>query len=1028
MKHLLLSLLAVLAFVACNHNEVEELTTNRAAIPGMLTVGFEGANDTRIQLNEACKTVWNKGDEVSVFYQSYTNMKWLFQGNDGDNSGALKTSDNNLGEQVMDEIIIVYPYNADYRVNLAKHAVMASLPAEQSYKEGSYGKEGNIMVASSEYRNFVLKSICGWLRVELTGEGQKVSRITLRGNNNEQVAGDIYIHAEDATVEFATFEGSGTDNDMELSGDIRFENESATEITLNCGSGVELDAQTTAFYIAVLPQTFSKGITIEVECEECEPMTIGIDSSVTIERNHIVPMNGGNYDDTVPSIANSEIRYTSTGKIWAYNGSDFFNVAILSHEWDETTGEGVITFDGELTMIGDWAFGDDFKPITSITIPDSVTTIGSCVFTMSPHLIEFKGKFASDNGRCLIIDNTFVAYAEASGTEYTIPYGVTTIGEGAFYLCNSLTSIVIPDSVTTIGYRTFGYCESLTSVTIPDSVTTIGDWAFDGCSSLTSVTIPDSVTAIEEGAFDGCSSLTSVTIPDSVTTIGDRVFGKCSNLAEFKGKFAADGGRCLIKDNAIIAYAEASGTTYTIPDSVTTIGVSAFDGCRSLTSVTIPNSVTTIGGSAFYGCNSLTSVTIPDSVTTIGNWAFDGCQGSLIVNCNIPDKTFQYADFSEVIIGNSVTTIGESAFESCHSLTSVTIPNSVTTIGSYAFYGCDNLTSVYCKAVTPPELEGSLTFYRNADGRKIYVPTAITYKKASGWRGYDSDIVGYDFEKGEILVAPQPESNQIGYIGTSKVTPNKSNVFGASIISNEWNGLTGLGLITFDRDVTTIGDEAFNNCDNLTEIIIPDSVTAIGEEAFASCYYLTSITIGDSVTTIEYRAFGGCSKLAEFKGKFAADGGRCLIKDNTIIAYAEASGTTYTIPDSVTTIGYYAFYSCDSLTSVTIPDSVTTIGDYAFYSCDSLTSVTIPDSVTTIANQAFYSCKNLQQVFCRAVTPASLGTSTFSQWGAGFSEAIGCTIYVPAEAVDAYKVAENWSDYASYIVAYDFETGEVVAQ
>ena len=884
MKHLLLSLLAVLAFVACNQNEVEELTTNRANIPEVLTVGFEGANDTRIQLNEACKTVWNKGDEVSVFYQSYTNMKWLFQGNDGDNSGALKTSDNNLGEQVMDEIIIVYPYNADYRVNLAKHAVMASLPAEQSYKEGSYGKEGNIMVASSEYRNFVLKSICGWLRVELTGEGQKVSRITLRGNNNEQVAGDIYIHAEDATVEFATSEGSGTDNDMELSGDIRFENESATEITLNCGSGVELDAQTTAFYIAVLPQTFSKGITIEVECEECEPMTIGIDSSVTIERNHIVPMNGGNYDDTVPSIANSEIRYTSTEKIWAYNGSDFFNVAILSHEWDETTGEGVITFDGELTMIGDWAFGDDFKPITSITIPDSVTTIGSFVFTTSPHLIEFKGKFASDNGRCLIIDNTFVTYAAASGTEYTIPYGVTTIGEGAFY---------------------------------------------------------------------GYSSLTSIVIPDSVTTIGDR---------------------------------------------------------------------------AFFYCHSLTSVTIPDSVTTIGDDALYGCQGSLIVNCNIPDKTFQYADFSEVIIGNSVTTIGESAFESCHSLISVTIGEGVTTIGESAFYYCDNLTSVYCKAVTPPVLEDILTFYRNADGRKIYVPTAITYKKASGWRGYDSDIVGYDFEKGEILVAPQPESNQIGYIGTSKVTPNKSNVFGASIISNEWDGLTGLGLITFDRDVTTIGDEAFNNCVNLTEIIIPDSVTAIGEKAFASCYYLTSITIGDSVTTIEGSAFNHCSDLTEFKGKFTTDDGRCLIIDDVLKAFATGCGVTeYTIPDNITTIGDHALYSCD-LTSITIPNSVTTIELYAFGYCDNLSSITIPDSVTTIANYAFYGCENLQQVFCRAVTPASLGTSTFSQWGAGFSEAIGCTIYVPAEAVDAYKVAENWSDYASYIVAYDFETGEVVAQ
>ena len=214
------------------------------------------------------------------------------------------------------------------------------------------------------------------------------------------------------------------------------------------------------------------------------------------------------------------------------------------------------------------------------------------------------------------------------------------------------------------------------------------------------------VTEIGNCAFEYCNSLTSVTIPNSVTTIGMRAFIGCNSLKAFRGKFASNDGRCLIKDNTIIAYANASGTTYVIPDSVTTIGNRAFLFCHSLTSVTIPDSVTSIGGSAFGLCSSLTSVTIPNSVTLIGDYAF----------------------------------------EDCSSLTSVTIPDSVTTIGNYAFEDCTSLKSVYCKATTPPTVD-YLAFDYNVSGRKIYVPrrSVEAYKNAKYWEKYADDIVGYDF-------------------------------------------------------------------------------------------------------------------------------------------------------------------------------------------------------------------------------------------------------------------------------------------
>ena len=148
--------------------------------------------------------------------------------------------------------------------------------------------------------------------------------------------------------------------------------------------------------------------------------------------------------------------------------------------------------------------------LTNVTIPDSVTTIGDAAFGGCSSITEFKGKFASEDGRCLIIDKTINSFAPAGLSEYTIPDNVTTIGESAFSSCSSITRVTIGDSVTTIGGSAFSGCSSLTRITIGDSVTTIGGSAFSGCSSLTRITIPDRVTAIGDRAFSYCSSLTSV--------------------------------------------------------------------------------------------------------------------------------------------------------------------------------------------------------------------------------------------------------------------------------------------------------------------------------------------------------------------------------------------------------------------------------------------------------------------------------------------------------------------------------------
>ena len=354
----------------------------------------------------------------------------------------------------------------------------------------------------------------------------------------------------------------------------------------------------------------------------------------------------------------------------------------------------------------------------------------------------------------------------SSLTSVTIPNSVTSIGDGAFSGCSSLTSVTIPYSVTSIGDYAFQGCSSLTSVTIPNSVTSIGDYAFCYCSALTSVTIPNSVTSIGDWAFCDCSSLTSITIGNSVTSIGNYAFYDCSSLtsvtinsdAIVNKQYSLDSNLSHIFGSQVTEYVigdDVKGigdctfykcsklTSVTIGNSVTSIGKSAFSQCASLTSITIPNSVTSIGISAFNGCSSLTSITIPNSVTSIGNSVFHNCFS--LTSITIPNSItsignyafYDCSSLTSVTIPNSVTNIGEMAFYNCTSLISITIPNSVTSIVNRAFYNCTSLASITCEATTPPTL-GSSVFYGVSKSIPVYVPCGCVkaYKAKSGWNDF----------------------------------------------------------------------------------------------------------------------------------------------------------------------------------------------------------------------------------------------------------------------------------------------------
>ena len=189
----------------------------------------------------------------------------------------------------------------------------------------------------------------------------------------------------------------------------------------------------------------------------------------------------------------------------------------------------------------------------------------------------------------VIKKHELIAYY-GNGGDVTIPAGVTSIGDLAFFRCSNLRSVVIPEGVTSIGDLAFWCCHSLASVTIPESVTCIGNGAFQDCGALTSVKIPEGVTSIGDNAFLGCESLTSVTIPESVTSIGDRAFRGCRALANPDG---------FVIVNGILFDYVGAGEDVRIPEGVTSIGDRAFFGCESIERVAIPASVTSIEKEAF---------------------------------------------------------------------------------------------------------------------------------------------------------------------------------------------------------------------------------------------------------------------------------------------------------------------------------------------------------------------------------------------------------------------------------------------
>ena len=666
--------------------------------------------------------------------------------------------------------------------------------------------------------------------------------------------------------------------------------------------------------------------------------------------------------------------------------------AIGKYAFDGCIGLINATIPTTVSSVGDYAF-NNCTGLKNVTISEGVVSIGKGCFynctslaeAVVPDTAKYVGAYAFYN--CTSMVNATIGTTTESIGECTfyncekletvvIGYSVKSIGDYAFYNC-ALGRVSVPSATTVIGNFAFAKNSNLTKATLRKNLLTIGDGAFKDCSLLSTISIPTTVTSIGDEAFENCMSIASVTIPTGVTEIKKRTFSNCSSLANvtIKGEVTSIGESAFL-NNAF--------TAIQLPETLKTIGSSAFKNCGKLEKITLPNNTANIGNAAFLNCSALHLVSMPDSVASVGQNVFfynDDITVEIRKNSGtVADKLIAQQGIHHVILDENISTIGKNVFDSCYELSTVTYGNETVKSGEYKL-------SKFIKTI------GSEAFKDNPLLRNLIVPDTLgtigdnVFYNAiqSGYHCKDVTVAFY-YVNGEIAanilnsqyVSHIVVNDNIHALGEKAFfnmpvletvsLPDTISSVGANVFANPGkkvmatfrgvdgtidasvydgktsgicylyieDGIKNIGKNAFANSDTVLGveivntdtidDYAFSNCPAMKQLYI-DSVVNINDYAFYNDIAIDDIVINQNLVNIGSHAFDSCKLIPKVK-----------------------------LPNTVRNIGAYAFYDCNSMKSINIPVGVDKINEYTFFGCASLLSVDLPNTVKSIGDYAYYGC------------------------------------------------------------------------
>lgn len=700
MKKNILSALAICAALfGCQKNEISE--TRPSGVELHATIEDDASTKTVMDENNNIR--WSEGDQIIAFMKSSYGHKYQVKSSFiGETYADFSKVSSSNGDDLSagmdwDHIVAYYPYAESIKCAKSgnNYALNVVLPFEQTYAAESFGNGFFPMVAVSENNNITFKNVLGGMKLQLRGT-QKVKSIKLEGRNGEKLSGKAIVTAyTDGTVPA-----------------INMASDASTSVTLNCGSGIQLNEDTaTEFIISLPPVTFTKGFTVTITDTAGGIQTIETSKENVVLRSSLLKMPEVEVKTELKDIPNNQIWYTAAEKVEPHPEyyQSMYEVNVIAHEYDSETQRGVITFEEELLVIPAETFRR--SKLKSVIIPKSVNEILYAAFAECTLLSDVK--FLNEVGMF--------------------------IQDFAFFGC-SFDKIIFPSDLTTCG-MSFSECDNLKEVTFRGSIE-IADYGFEVDERCTG------------NPFAGCFNL-------------ERFSGPCVSS---DGRCLIPGGRLIcvapygLETDQYVIPDEVKEigrqpfinyfVRIVIPESVISIADFAFDYYyhglySSLEEIVIGNGVETIGTAAFSNCPNLKNVTLGNNVETIGWSAFSNCP-----------------NLKSVTLGNNVKVIGYSAFFGCTELKSITLPASIEEIRDKAFAGT-GLTDIYCKAQTPPGIYhpenvfisgiGEIPSFPISSNLKIYVPRSAydDYKQyykgsslqsvADNWYYYEDYIVAYDF-------------------------------------------------------------------------------------------------------------------------------------------------------------------------------------------------------------------------------------------------------------------------------------------